>query len=80
MENLELTTTIKMLQSQRLQAQKEVAKLDRAIAVLSELSGANLAPSTKGKKRTISLGARRRMAAAQKARWAKVRQAQKAKS
>jgi hypothetical protein len=80
MGNLDLTATIKMLQSQRAQAQKEVAKLDKVIAVLGELSGTELTPSTNGKKRTISLAARRKMAAAQKARWAKVRQAQKAKS
>jgi hypothetical protein len=80
MENFELTTTIKMLQSQRAQAQKEVAKLDKAIAVLCELSGTELTRSSNGKKRTISSAARRKMAAAQKARWAKVRQAQKAKS
>jgi hypothetical protein len=79
MENLELATTIKMLQGHRAQAQREMAKLDKAIPVLGELSGTKLTASVNGKKRTISLAARRKMAAAQKVRWAKVKQAQKAK-
>ena len=57
----------------------ELAKLDKAITVLSELSGTNSTPSPNGKKRTLSAAARRKTAKAQKARWAKVRQGQKAK-
>ena len=41
MGNLELAGTVKMLQGQRVQVQKELAKLDKAIAVLRELSGTN---------------------------------------
>jgi hypothetical protein len=79
MANLELTSTVKMLQGQRVQVQKELAKLDKAIAVLRELSGTNSTPSQDGKGHTMSATARRKIAKAQKARWAKVRQAQKTK-
>lgn len=79
MGNLELASTVKMLQGQRAQVQKELVKLDKAIAVLRELNGTIATPSPKGKKRTLSAAARRKIGKAQKARWAKVRQAQKAK-
>jgi hypothetical protein len=78
MANLELAGTVKMLQGQRAQVQKELVKLDKAIAVLRELNGTNSTPSPNGK-RTMSAASRRKIAKAQKARWAKVRQAQKAK-
>ena len=79
MGNLELAGTVKMLQGQRVQVQKELTKLDKAIAVLRELSGTNSKPSQNGKGHTMSAAARRKIGKAQKARWAKVRQAQKAK-
>ena len=79
MGNLELASTVKMLQGQRAQVQKELVKLDRAIAVLRELSGTTSTPSPNGKKRTLSAAARKKIGKAQKARWAKVRQAQKGK-
>jgi len=79
MGNLELAGTVKMLQGQRTQVQKELAKLDKAIAVLRELSGTNSAPSENGKRRALSAAARRKIGKAQKARWAKVRQQRAAK-
>jgi hypothetical protein len=79
MGNLELAGTVKMLQGQRAQTQKELVKLDNAIAVLRELSGTNSTPSPNGKGHTMSAAARRKIGKAQRARWAKVRQAQKAK-
>ena len=79
MGNLELASTVKMQQGQRTQTQKELAKLDKAISVLRELSETNSTPSQKGKRRTLSAAARRKIGKAQKARWAKVRQAQRAK-
>jgi hypothetical protein len=80
MANLELASTVKMLEGQRAQTQKEIVKLDRAIAVLRELNGADSTPSPNGKRHTISAAARKKIAKAQKARWAKVRQAQKART
>jgi len=79
MENLQLASTVKMLQSQRAQTQKELVKLDKAIAVLRELNGTNSTPIQNGKMHTMSAAARKKIAKAQRARWAKVRQAQKAK-
>jgi hypothetical protein len=78
MGNLELASTVKMLEGQRAQVQKELAKLDKAIAVLRELNGTST-PSPNGKGHTMSAAARRKIAKAQKARWAKVRQAKKTK-
>ena len=79
MGNLELAGTVKMLQGQRAQVQKELTKLDKAIAVLRELSGTNSAPTQNGKRRTMSAAARRKIGKAQKARWAKVRAERKTK-
>jgi hypothetical protein len=74
MGNLELASTVKMLQGQRAQVQKELVKLDKAIAVLRELNGANSTPSPNGK-HTMSAAARKKIGKAQRARWAKVRAA-----
>jgi hypothetical protein len=63
-----------MLQGQRAQVQKELAKLDKAIAVLRELSGPTSTPSPNGKRRTLSTAARKKIAKAQKARWARMKQ------
>jgi hypothetical protein len=68
-----------MLQGQRAQTQKELVKLDKAIAVLRELNGTDSTPSPNGKKHTLSAAARKKIGNAQKARWAKIKQAQKAK-
>jgi len=76
---LELASTVKMLEGQRAQVQKDLTKLDKAIAVLRELSGTNSTPSPNGKGHTMSAAARRKIAKAQKARWAKVRQQRAAK-
>jgi len=79
MASLDLSDTLKTLQGERAGMQKELAKLDKAIAVLRELSGTNSTPSPNGNRRTLSASARRKIAKAQKARWAKLRAAQKAK-
>jgi len=79
MGNLELASTVKMLEGQRAEVAKELVKLDKAIAVLRELDEISSTPSPNGKKHTMSAAARRKIGEAQKARWAKIRQAQKAK-
>lgn len=62
------------------QIDKEIADLTRARTLLSGLSGnpAKLVAVSGNGKRIISASARRRMAAAQKARWAKYRANKKA--
>jgi hypothetical protein len=79
MGNLDLTGTLKTLNVERAQVLKELSKLDKAIAVIQELAGPNTTTNGNSPKRTISAAARQKMAIAQKARWAKVKQAQKAK-
>ena len=54
------------------QLKEERAKLDRAIAALSGLAGGKASKGRRGK-RTLSVAARKRIAAAQRARWAKFR-------
>jgi hypothetical protein len=58
---------------------QERTRLDRAIEVIGKLVGRNGTDVKAGgsrPKRTLSVAARRKIAAAQRARWAKVRQAQ----
>lgn len=59
------------------QLEQERAKLDQAIAVLSGVVGGKGRKGRRGKRR-LSAAARKRIADAQRARWAKVR-AKKAK-
>jgi hypothetical protein len=49
----------------------ERAKLDRAIEALSGVAGAAGKNNSRGGRRQLSAAARQRIAAAQKARWAK---------
>jgi hypothetical protein len=80
MASLDLAGTLKTLQGERAQIQKQLTNLDRAIAVIRELAGAEPTPNGHPKKWTMSASARRKMAKAQKLRWAKVRAKQKAKA
>lgn len=72
---LTLTTAVRQLKQERARTQKEVEKLDAAIRVLSGLSGTgrglDRGRAGIGKRRTMSAAARKRIAAAQRARWAK---------
>jgi hypothetical protein len=75
-----LAVTLKTLQGERARINQELTKLDRAIAVIRELAGMEAAPNGRPAKRTVSVAARRKMAKAQKLRWAKVRAGSKAKA
>ena len=71
---LTVTTAVRQLKQERARAQKEVEKLDAAIRVLSGLTGTKPGLGRRasvGKRRTMSAAARKRIAAAQRARWAK---------
>ena len=72
---LTLTTAVRQLKQERARTQKEVEKLDAAIRVLSGLTGPGRGLGRGragiGKRRTMSAAARKRIAAAQRARWAK---------
>jgi len=80
MGNLELAGTLKMLRGERAQVHKELTALDKAIAVIGELAGTNASSNGHVGKRTMSAAARRKIAKAQKLRWAKFRKQQKAEA
>ena len=69
------------LREERREAQNHVQKLGEAISVLEKLtrgSGLTAAGGAHRVKRVLSAAGRRRISLAQKARWAKLRQAKKA--
>jgi len=80
MASLDLSGTLKTLQLEREQIHKELTRLDRAIAVIRELAGAEQTPNGHPKKPTMSAAGRRNIAKAQKLRRAKVRAERKSKA
>ena len=79
MATIEVAEMLKTLQGERAHALKEVAKLDKAIASLRQLSSSSSTPSSNGRVHPMSAAARRKIARAQRARWAKLKKEQKAK-
>jgi len=77
-----LAVTLKVLTLERSQMAGQVRTLDKAISVLRKLAkGTRLSVLAGGrKKRTMSAAGRRKIAAAQKARWAKWRATQRKKA
>ena len=77
-----IAKAIDRLREERREAQNQVQKLGVAISVLEKLtrsSGAKVhTVASHHAKRVLSAAGRRRISLAQKARWAKVRQARKA--
>ena len=69
-----LTGVLSQLQAERQKMLKEVSKLDHAIGVIRGLNGSSGASAGRSR---MSLAARRRIAAAQRVRWAKWKAAQK---
>jgi hypothetical protein len=69
MANLE--NALQELRTERKQAQLHVQKLDQAISVIESLNGSGTLPDTNQPKRIVSAASRRKMALAQKARWAR---------
>ncbi len=67
-----IAETVKVLGQERSQMLGRVRQLDDAISVLRKLKGSSLSVMGKSvKKRTMSAAGRRKIAAAQRARWAK---------
>jgi hypothetical protein len=64
-----LAIVLKGLQAERKNVESELERLDKAIAVLGNLDGSG--GGRRGGRRNLSPAARRRIAAAQRARWAK---------
>lgn len=71
-----LTGVLSQLQAERQKMLKEVSKLDHAIGVIKGLNNNTGGLSDRPRSR-MSLAARRRIAAAQRVRWAKWKAAQK---
>ncbi len=67
---VDMALVVANLRKERERAAREVQRLDAAIAALGKLEGRRRAGRTY-RKRTLSAAARKRIAAAQKARWAK---------
>ena len=72
-----LNNTLQELRAERSRAQLRVEKLERAISVIESLNSSGTSGNATQPKRIISAASRRKMALAQKARWAKVRAKQK---
>lgn len=71
-----LVRVVRQLRAERDQALRRVEQLDEALGALTGVSGAVGRGTTRsrqllGKRRTMSAAARKRIAAAQRARWAK---------
>jgi hypothetical protein len=64
-----LSSVVSQLRDERTQVQGQLERLDQAISLLGNLS--NGSRSTRGGTRNMSPSARKRIADAQKARWAK---------
>lgn len=78
-----LSQIITDLQSENKRLEKELKKVRSAITVLSRLNGKTgrkASVAVLRPRRTLSASARRRIAAAQRARWAKWKAANKAKA
>jgi hypothetical protein len=78
-----LAKVVAELRQQRDEAQKELKQLEGALAALGSPDGlgrrSRTSRSSGTKRRTMSAQARKRIAAAQRARWAKWKAAQKKK-
>jgi phage major head subunit gpT-like protein len=67
-----LTNALQQLRAERSRAQSEVEKLDQAISVIESLNGSGASRKANRPTRIVSAASRRKMAQAQKARWARV--------
>jgi hypothetical protein len=68
-----LARALQELRTERKQTQLQLEKLDQAISVIQSLNGSATIRSASQPTRIISAASRRKMAQAQKARWAKLR-------
>ena len=79
---LNLSKVVRQLRNEREQTQAKLDQLNTALKVLGEVGTAGSAAGRRrasGKRRSMSAAAKKRIAAAQRARWAKWRAAQKNK-
>jgi hypothetical protein len=69
-----LSSALQQLRAERKQAQARVESIDQAISVIESLNGSGTVRQANQPTRIISAASRRKMARAQKARWAKARE------
>jgi hypothetical protein len=79
-----LATVVQQLRKERDQTQKKIEQLDQALKALTGVGGLSTTTGRRRinvsrKRRTMSVAARKRIAAAQRARWAKWKAAQRNK-
>lgn len=67
-----LNNALQELHAERSRAQLSIEKLDQAISVIESLNGSGTSGNATQPKRIISAASRRKMALAQKARWARM--------
>ncbi|MGA3196219.1 MAG: hypothetical protein ABSD39_14565 [Terriglobales bacterium] len=77
-----VSTVINQLQSERARLENELHRVTAALTAFGKVYMQGSKPGSKvpGKTRMISAAGRKRIAAAQRARWAKVRAAKKSKA
>jgi hypothetical protein len=82
MANSIVNTVIDQLQSERSRLENELHRVTAALTAFGKvyMQGGKAKPAASPKGRTISAAGRKRIAAAQRARWAKVRAAKKKKA
>jgi hypothetical protein len=68
-----LTGALQQLHAERKQAQARVESIDQAISVIESLNGSGTVRQANQPTRIISAASRRKMAQAQRARWARAR-------
>jgi len=68
-----LTGALQQLRAERKQAQARVESIDQAISVIESLNGSGTVLHANQAGRAISAASRRKMAEAQRARWARAR-------
>jgi hypothetical protein len=68
-----LSVALQQLRTERKQAQARVESIDQAISVIESLNSSGTFGTTKQPTRIVSAASRRKMAQAQRARWAKAR-------
>jgi hypothetical protein len=68
-----LSGALQQLRAERNQGQLQVEKLDQAISVIESLNGSGKVSQADQPARIISQASRRKMAQAQRARWARAR-------
>jgi hypothetical protein len=66
-----LTNALQQLRAERRVAQLHVEKLDQAISVIESLNGTGASRKSTRPSRTVSADSRRKMALAQRVRWAR---------